>query len=876
MKDFKEETPLRCCFIKKPKKSHEYVAMHLVSRDHNLLRSLDEQRYPTSMNQSSTMALDKTGASVLYCAMREGFSLLAERILTSGLPYSLSGISGDNPLHHASKSHEQVSRLLLEKHPELIGQGLGSDTVLDRAVEDNAAWLVKLMLLEDEGTFQDCPWPWNKACRRLIWHTNSNSFGDTPLHLAARKGYIDIAKLLVLGYESAIRDEAEEWDVPESQTANDYLGVSPTNIENYEEDVPLFVALKNKHDDLGVYLLSVTVFKVAYLKDREGNNVYNIAEQNGCEKSRNSILERLVRTHAEDLLNGRSQLSKVLHPSVLKIVRHFASGDAEMSDLLRSESVSRLMVEGISRFAKDPEKNSNLHLKEAAENGEDWFVKLLLEGDSTLINDSTPAWLIACAKGHLSTVLAFVEQCDEEEFIQLCRNNKQTPLHHINLPYHECKELLANSVIQKLKNELDSDGTTPLHRAIARNDTYLAKALLETEGIQLDIEDGFRKTVLHMIEERCKHSNSDDFWFQQYKELLANPDTLRKLKNSRENDGVTLLQIAIKWKDLELAKTLVCTEGVEFSIRNRNGKTDLDLIEEGCDKDDSLCYELYKLVFDNPNYLHELKNRQVGIHKNTPLHRAIKWNDINLAKTLLETNDIELDKEDKDGYTVLDLLEKRYSSTKWGEMCREIRLDPSLKVFRFKYLQRRTSLKDMNSALSVVAALLATITFAAGFTVPGGLNSEDGTATLGTKPAFLVFSIANTVAMCSSMVVLFMLIGAMIWEAHPKATPLIDLCVSLLQLSLCGTIVAFMTGVYAIMAPKVKWVAIIVIILCSLAFVVAFVVVIFFWPLLYKPFKLIKDGVFRLVSHLRCGDFCGSKASSDDGSPPICIVSEGE
>ncbi|KAH9625661.1 hypothetical protein KSS87_000054, partial [Heliosperma pusillum] len=206
---------------------------------------------------------------------------------------------------------------------------------------------------------------------------------------------------------------------------------------------------------------------------------------------------------------------------------------------------------------------------------------------------------------------------------------------------------------------------------------------MEIKGVEYDIRDNYGMTAVDMIEERCKYREIDGFWFERYKELLANPDMLQKLKNHRGSSGVTPLHIAIEWDDLKLAKTLVHTKGIELSIRNRNRKTALDLIEERCDQNGSLWYELYKELLDNQNYVHELKNRRVGIDKETPLHRAIKWNDIRLAKTLLETKGVELDIEDRNGNTVLDLLEDRYDSGKWGEMCREIRLDPSLKIFRF-------------------------------------------------------------------------------------------------------------------------------------------------------------------------------------------------
>ncbi|XP_074283983.1 uncharacterized protein LOC141608539 [Silene latifolia] len=535
------------------------------------------------------------------------------------------------------------------------------------------------MLLEEEGTFRNCPRPWNKACRRLIWHTNSNSSGDTPLHVAARKGYTEIAKLLVHGYESAIRDEAEEWDVPKAETANDNLGVNPLNIENSQKDIPLFVALKNKHDDVAVYLLSVTSFKLTYLKDKEDKNAYEIAEQNGCEKSKSSIFERSVRTTAEDLIHWGSQQGDKLHPSVLKIVHHFASGDAVMSQMLRSESAGKLAMKGLSIFEKGPKKDAKTHLKEAAERGEDWLVKLLLEGDSTLRNDSTPAWQIACAKGHLSTVFAFLEQCDHQEFIKLCQNSEQTPLHHIDLlQYEQYKKLLANPVMQKLKNQLDSNHATPLHLAISRMNLGLTKALLETKGITLDVPDQNDKT---------------------YKELLEKPVITQELKNRGDKNKATALHRAIERDDHELAKALVNTKGIKLDIPDRNDKTALDLLEAKCG--DDAFFKLYKHLLASPFMTQELKNR-VDVNGYTPLHRAIELKDERLTAALLETKGIKFDIKSKNGKTAFDMIEEhciiKSANGYWFEMYKNLLEIPDK-------LQKMKNLRGINKATPLHIAL---------------------------------------------------------------------------------------------------------------------------------------------------------------------------
>ncbi|KAI5319880.1 hypothetical protein L3X38_039588 [Prunus dulcis] len=72
--------------------------------------------------------------------------------------------------------------------------------------------------------------------------------------------------------------------------------------------------------------------------------------------------------------------------------------------------------------------------------------------------------------------------------------------------------------------------------------------------------------------------------------------------------------------------------------------------------------------------------------------------------------------------------------------------------------------KDVREAHLVVAALIATVTFAAGFTIPGGYQSEKGFAVLSRNAAFNAFVISDT-----------------------------------LDLSLVAMVVAFITGTYAVL-----------------------------------------------------------------------------
>ena len=110
--------------------------------------------------------------------------------------------------------------------------------------------------------------------------------------------------------------------------------------------------------------------------------------------------------------------------------------------------------------------------------------------------------------------------------------------------------------------------------------------------------------------------------------------------------------------------------------------------------------------------------------------------------------------------------------------------DPRIKT---AYFQHKTNLLDVRNTLIVVAALLSTITFTAGFTLPGGFDQNTGEAMLTKKAAFLVFLISDTLALCLSILVLVCLIWSMVYDPSKSL---------LLMRSLYCTLLAFMTGVY--------------------------------------------------------------------------------
>jgi hypothetical protein len=112
----------------------------------------------------------------------------------------------------------------------------------------------------------------------------------------------------------------------------------------------------------------------------------------------------------------------------------------------------------------------------------------------------------------------------------------------------------------------------------------------------------------------------------------------------------------------------------------------------------------------------------------------------------------------------------------------------------------------------VVAALIATVTFAAAFTLPGGYKSDQGTALLAQKAAFIVFIISDAISMMLSILAVF--IHFLISLIHgfqmvkdkeideEAAIKLFGYATLFTMIGMGTMIIAFVTGTYVVLEPS--------------------------------------------------------------------------
>uniref|UniRef100_A0A5B6YN64 PGG domain-containing protein n=1 Tax=Davidia involucrata TaxID=16924 RepID=A0A5B6YN64_DAVIN len=510
-----------------------------------------------------------------------------------------------------------------------------------------------------------------------------------------------------------------------------------------------------------------------------------------------------------------------------------------------------------------PRGNTILHL--AASGGHDHLVEAILSRcpDHFKSKNSTgdlPLHLAASA-GHLSTVQSLISNATKY-FASSTSGNSSSEARE-----KEIKELLK---------EANEEGNTPLHLALKNRHYNVAVFLFnenqeasgyvnieEKSPLYMATEAGYLELVMLMMEFIVKSENPD-VWLQgesivhaairtRNKELLDKLLSYRpSLMDSNDENGTTPLSYAASIGYLEgvcyiLEGFVECTYRSDgnglYPIHMASSKGHINIIQEFL----QCCPDSRELLNrQGQNILHiaaengkadaisymlkvpELENlineRDDG--GNTALHLATRKVHPKVVSILTWDQRVSLELLNGSGMTALDGAEAL-----WGSMP-SFQQRLTLQALRYANVphasnpktQRSSSnqsleyYKDRVNTLLLVATLVATVTFAAGFTMPGGYNSSDnpnkGMATMFEKHTFHVFLISDTIAMFSSILVAVVLIWAQLGDVSLIIAAL-KLALPLLGIALTMVSSAFMAGVYLVVS-NLTWLANFILIMGSL------------------------------------------------------------
>nr|XP_048333684.1 ankyrin repeat-containing protein At5g02620-like [Ziziphus jujuba var. spinosa] len=321
----------------------------------------------------------------------------------------------------------------------------------------------------------------------------------------------------------------------------------------------------------------------------------------------------------------------------------------------------------------------------------------------------------------------------------------------------------------------DARGDTPLHRAARKGDAPAVKALIKCrKNLEQDTERGVQGLRTEML----------------------------RTKNKK---GDTALHEAVRFCHLDVAEILSEEDNDILCYGNEAGQTPLHL---------AIKRRHRPFVLQMLDKYRELQIPDCGDRNGrTLLHEAVISKD--------EVNDIR----SKDGgFPIVVILMfprlKRFN----GEILFKLQGHENNDVGRFNQeellallIWRKTFEEAIDVTTSftpetdkaieltlVAATLIATVTFAAGFTLPGGYVSDkgpqQGSAVLKKNPAFKTFVIADAIAMVLSTSAVFIHVISVLKQ--DKKFSLFLLVFNLILNAIIAMLIAFMGGIYAVLGAS--------------------------------------------------------------------------
>ncbi|KAI3957967.1 hypothetical protein MKW98_020609 [Papaver atlanticum] len=246
--------------------------------------------------------------------------------------------------------------------------------------------------------------------------------------------------------------------------------------------------------------------------------------------------------------------------------------------------------------------------------------------------------------------------------------------------------------------------------------------------------------------------------------------------------GKTMIQMAIAERN-ETILDLLCEE---------SGKNKIDLVSRCDDKDSTILHYAAKLA--PPAQLNSVSGAYLQMQREKQWFKGVE--------NMIPEKDRF--KRNADGDTAHNIFTKEHKE---------------LKESGEKWL------KDTSGSCMVVAALIATVSFASAFTVPGGNFSESNRGKIGTPVflkdnSFIVFAVADALALLSGVtsVLMFLAIYTSRYAEVDflKSLPnKLILGLATLFISMASVLVAFGASLYIVLGDRYRWVLIpIVVVSC--------------------------------------------------------------
>lgn len=419
---------------------------------------------------------------------------------------------------------------------------------------------------------------------------------------------------------------------------------------------------------------------------------------------------------------------------------------------------------GVKDLLSKQNQEGETPLYVAAENGHTLVVGEFLrhsdaETSSIPANNGYDPFHVAAKQGHLDVLKELLRFFPS--LVMTTDTTNSTALHTAAAQGHIDVVNLLLDIDSNLAKIARNNGKTVLHTAARMGRLDVVKSLLEK-----DPSIGFRtdrkgQTALHMA---VKGQN-----VEIVTELIKPDPSVLGLE---DNKGNTALHIATRKGRNQIVQCLISTEGIDVNATNSAGETPLDIAEK----------------FGTPELVAILK--EVGA-----VHSKDQGKPQSAAKQLKQTvSDIKHDVQSQ-------LQQTRQTGFRVRKIAKKV---------------KKLHIEGLNNAINsatVVAVLIATVAFAAIFTVPGQYVEEKtegfslGEAHIANNAAFIIFFLCDSVALFISLAVVVVQTSVVVIEEKSKKQ-LMFVINKLMWLACLSISIAFISLTYIVVGSHERWLAV--------------------------------------------------------------------
>ncbi|KAJ3701035.1 hypothetical protein LUZ61_004740 [Rhynchospora tenuis] len=503
------------------------------------------------------------------------------------------------------------------------------------------------------------------------------------------------------------------------------------------------------------------------------------------------------------------------------------------------------------------------------------------------------AWKLAFpASRYLERHMGWGEEPYIEMLLQIDKRGDNALHHAIRNGFEEFAVRLLDKDT-RLSELANCNGESPMHMAARKGYTTVVQRLLQisasadsgperSSALHAAAKAGHKGIIKQLLEARpsLAYETSEDGRTPLALAVINNnPETVKILLKHDHNlafvkdssTDCTPFLLAARKGFVPVAKVIIsfCFESAYIITEKNNSANALHLAILHDRRD------FVDFILETPA-LHRLIN-QIDKNCELPLHYAARSCNPQILRSLLSYKRLDNTALNAKNFNAVDIICNKdviLKTLKWDESFTLLSDaipsawwhaagDQANEEIKKEEIRETKALSERYATnTSLVAALLATITFAAAFTLPGGFSSDPSDAGLpifARKAAFQVFLISDTIAMCSSLAVAFLCV----------LTPWGDLdfllnyrksTIPLMWCAFTATAVAFGTGLFTVMAPKRLWLAIFIMTLsCILPF---FSKIIGDWPKIMLRYRLwryswtkLLDTIFYTYNLIKHGEF---------------------